>query len=338
MRALISGLCFILASIGYAANQYLPAALGLQMQINNAAASGTKLVIPGGTYRVAGLACAPGAVIESNGLVSFSLGSGNGLLVSSGCKMTLRGDFEFYGNAPNYTAHGTGPSSGSQYGISVFNGNDLKIEGKVKIRNINGTCFDAQQTATWQNVAEVTGLTVAHCYRGAWLHNGAEYMKLDVFAINNVIGIQDDGANNRFTGQAIFNSIGAKACGSNDASCNNTGNNGHSVLNGMSLNHNAYNLVVMNISTGYTIVGSHIIADQSGGNSGIIQVINSKGVNISGGQIGSNLSVDGASQVMFGGNYIRTDLAGAALPSVASGGTFFGKNNFGPTGLWAGNN
>jgi hypothetical protein len=341
MRTIIVGLCISLGSIGFAANQYLPgSSLSLQTQINNAAASGTKLVIPGGTYSVSGLTCATGVVIESDGPVAFNLGSSNGLSIPSGCSMTLRGDFEFYGNAPAYTGYGTGPSSGSQFGISAINPNDLKIEGRIKIHNINGTCFDAQQVANWQNRSEVD-ITVFNCYRGAWLHNGAEYMTLNVFAFNNVIGVQDDGANNRITGSAIFNSIGYKICGSNDLYCNNIGNNGHGILTGVHANHNTFNLSFQNITLGYTVSGSHAIGDQSGGNSGTIQLVNAKGVNIVGGQIGSNITVDAASQVMVQGNYVRTDLPGYAAPAAPSGGTFgtfFGKNNFGPTGMWASNN
>jgi hypothetical protein len=335
MRAIIIGLCLFLGITGYVANQSKPAK-SLQAMIN--ASVGKKLVLSGGTYSTGNLTCTGNFTLETDGPVTWNIGGSAVGFDATKCPgLTIRGDLTIAGSARAYTGNGTGPSDAGQVGLKLYNASGITIEGKITVKNISGACLDAQApAATWQTVAQIHGLSLANCYRGIWLHNGAEYMTFsNVNAFNNVIAIQVDSGNNTFANtKAVFNSIGVKICGSNNTFCNSTGNNAHGIFSNLESNHNTYNLVAVDVMLGETFIGAHLIGDQAGGGGSIIQIVNSKGINLVGGQIGSSVTVDSGSQLSLQSNLMRTDLG----ITVTGAGNINAKDNFTMSGMWAGNN
>lgn len=330
-----------LIAFNAAANAEIRVPAGANIQSYWNVAAGQKLIISGGSYTTTGLNCVSNVEIVSDGKVTITSATAAPIINFSGCSnFSLRGDFELVGNGSSYTVHpSTQVLDGAQAGIYLNGSDNYDIDGNIVIRNIKGTGLKAEQTAGgWKHNGKVRGVTVKDSYRGFWLTNRAEYMTLtDINASDNVFGIQVDSGNDTFVNaKTVFNSIGVKVCGSINSYCNGA-NHAHGVFVGLESNHNYYNLVIVDVATGQTFSGSHFIAGQSGSNAGIIQIINSKGLIISGGQIGSTFTtIDATSTILIQGNYMRPGLTGS-IP-VNPGGVLISKDNFSETGLWVGNN
>lgn len=323
------GAILLLALWAYLASHRNPGVL-LQARIN--ASANARLVIPAGTYATTGLKCVSNLVIESDGPVVLVSDTEAPMLDLSHCSnVSLRGDFTLIGKSPPYTGHTTqtGPAAGGQTGIKLDRSERISIEGRVEIRNIAGTCLDAQSSLAWQSVTLIRGLIVNHCYRGIHLHDAAEYMTFSDFnAFNNVYGVVVESGNNSFAnGKVVYNSVAIRLAGGT--------NHAHGIFTAVEANHNAVNLQVQDVTLGQTFLGCHFIGDQAGGGGSRIELIASKGVNIVGGQIGSDISLEGGSQLSLQSNYIRTDITNA--PRVAAGSLLIARDNFGPTGPWASN-
>lgn len=337
MKNIIFTLLLAFVSLTAHAEIRVPAGANIQQFINSGA--GQKIVISGGTY-TAGFTCVSGLEIVSDGHVTITSSTAAPIINLTGCTdVKLSGDFEIVGNGPSYTGY---PSSqvvdGAQTGITLSGNDRIDIDGKIEIHNIKGSAVDVQATAVaWKNSIHIRGLTVHDAYRGMWLHNVAEYVTTsDVNAYNNLFGIQVDSGNNTFiNAKTIYNSVGVKVCGTASGYCD-SANNAHGVFVALESNHNTYDLVVVDVTVGETFSGCHFIADQSGSGHGKIQIINSKGINIIGGQIAADISLDATSVLSLQSNYVRPALTNT--PIVAAGGILYAKNNFTDTGPWANNN
>jgi len=306
---------------------------GLQSSIN--AAAGKRLVIPAGTYTTNGLKCVSNIEIVSDGPVKIIGKTTSPIFDFAGCSnFSLRGDFELIGNGASYKGETSrlGLPNG-QVGINLYNSNKFDISGKIEIHHIAGDCISAQAPAsTWKSVGHIRGVILHDCYRGIRLHNSAEYLSItDLNAYNNSLGIVVESGNNTFVNaKATLNYIGILiAKGPNE---------GHGQFIGCTANHNEINLSITDISVGQTFVGCHFIADQSGSKSGTINVVNSRGVLISGGQIGSNVNIANGGTVLLQGNYIRTEITRFKSPSVKGSAVLISKDNFSSAGVWSGNN
>ncbi|HSH72330.1 MAG TPA: hypothetical protein VK974_04655 [Methylophilaceae bacterium] len=314
----------------------VPAGANIQSYLN--VSSGQLLILSAGAYSTVGLTCVSNMAIETDGKVTINSSSSAPIINLAGCSnVSIRGDLELVGNGAGYTSH---PSSqvvdSGQSGIYLSGNDNIVIEG-VRIRNIRGSGIEAHSTLTsWKNSIFIRGVSVKNSYRGIYLTDSAEYITLsDINASDNVFGIQIDSGNNTVVNaKTIYNSIGVKICGSINSYCSGA-NNAHGIFSGLESNHNYYNLVIVDVTVGETFSACHFVAGQSGSNAGTIQIINSKGINITGSQIGSNLTIDGNSVVSLQGSYMRSGLSGA---TVSPGGILISKNNFNDQGLWPGNN
>lgn len=243
------------------------------------------------------------------------------------------------GNAPNYTGYGSPLSDNSQHGISLNNQNNYHIES-ITFSNISGSAVDVQQSAGgWQHIGYLSNIAVANSYYGFRLWNVAEYETVsDCNASNCMFGFEVESGNNTFSNcKATYCSIGVKIYGGT--------NNGHGVWTGLTSNHCTYNLSCQNVSLGESFIGCNFIAGQSGSYDagGGIQIINSQGILINGGQIGYlDFNVDATSQVALHNTVLR----GTVKFTVMSGGILDAKNNIIMTGAsvtlngatWTGNN
>jgi hypothetical protein len=243
------------------------------------------------------------------------------------------------GSAPNYTGYGSPLSDAGQVGIDLTNKNDYLIQD-VTFKNINGTAVKVQGGANsggWQHVGHIDHVVAAHSYYGFRFYNSAEYETVsDCQAYNCVFGFQVESGNNSFSNcKATYCSIGVKIAGGV--------NNGHGVWNGLISNHNTYNLTCQDVTLGEHFVGCCFIGGQGGADQGYIQIISSKGITFTGGQIGyQNITIDANSQVMFHGVTFR----GPVNFTVSAGGTLIAKDNLVMAGAaitlngvaWAGNN
>lgn len=301
----------------------------MQAAIN--AAAGRRLTIPGGTYAVGALTGVSNIEIDTDGPVTLTTTAAAPILDFTGkSNFSIKGHLTLQGNGASYSGYGSGLSDTGQVGIKLQNADRYRIEG-VEIKNISGCGILAKQSAGgWQHQGVVTGVRISHCQYGMRYTDSAEYETVSDFVVSNcTFGLLVEAGNNTFVnGKAIFCSIGVKlAAGANDA---------HGIFSGCEFNHNTYNLTCVGVTVGETFSGCHFLAGQGGGDHGTIQIIGSKGINLIGGQIGSDITVDATSMLSVQGNYIRPTLTNA--PAVTSGGVLVSKNNFTDAGLWASNN
>jgi hypothetical protein len=312
----------------------VPAGESIQPYFNVAA--GQKLIISGGSYSTNGLTCVNDVEIVSDGKVTITTTSNAPIFNLSGCNnVSLRGNFELVGNGSSYTTH---PSSqivdGGQSGIYLNNSTDISIDGNIEIRNMRGSGIRAENTtltspSVWHPNITISGIYAHDNYHGIRTYNKAEYIIISNSLMSrNLFGFFIDSGN-----ITVSNSIATD--NSNGVALRNGVNGGHGSFTGLLANHNYYNLSVSGVSVGHSFVGCFFLSDQSGLSAGAIQIINSKGINLIGGQIGSNITVDATSQLSLQSNYIRTTLSNI---NVSTGAVLISKGNFTETGLWAGNN
>jgi hypothetical protein len=299
----------------------------LQTAITAASGRG-RLVIPYGTYTTSGMTIPSNVEIETDGPVIIQTSNAAPVLdCSSAVNFCIRGNLTLQGGGPAYTGYGTGPSSDlGQIGIKLNNSDRYEISGKIEIKNMVGAgILRTNSAGGWQHQGRIAGVRVRDSYYGMNSGSSAEYETIsDCMFDNNVFGILEDSGNNTYVNcKTRFNSIGVKLTGGT--------NNAHGIFTALESNHNTYNLTLMNVTNGHTFSGCHFIADQSGSGHGIIQIINCKGINITGGQLGSDISIDSTSSASVQSMYVRSTLTNA--PSVSSGGVLVAKNNWTDTGL-----
>jgi hypothetical protein len=311
----------------------VPAGQNIQTYLNMA--SGQKLIISGGSYTTTGLTCINDVEIVSDGKVTISSTAASPIISLSGCSdVSINGDFEIVGNGANYTGHpGSSMVDGAQVGIYLNNSTNIDIDGNIEIRNIKGSGIKVENTTLtgtvlWRPNIKIRGVYAHDSYRGIYTLNKGEYLTFsDVTTSYNLYGIFIDSGNvSLVNAKSTYNSVGITLwSGVNHA---------HGVVGSSIFNHNYYNLSMNGLTAGMAFSGCNFIGEQNGSGAGRIQVVNSKGVNLVGGMIGSNITVDSTSTISVQGNYIYT-----ALSSITGAGTWVAKNNITELGvLWAGNN
>lgn len=322
-----------LGAVNGAANNTAP----LQAAINYASANGATVCLPAGTWRHTGLSGASNLHIRGEGKESILLNT------SSSVALDFTGDSNF--TVSNLSMQGVASvTSSSPYPTVTNTGTALKISGaygfKVSDLKISyvGTGIDYQANPSWGQQGRFADIDFEYVYKAVYTYNSGEYATFSNIHIDlSTFGIHVDSGNNVFIGaQVVRSGVAVKLSGGT--------NNGHGQFIGGTFNHNNYNLDVWDaVGLGESFVGCHFIAGLSGSNSGILRIMNSKGIVITGGQIGSNIIIDGGAGTasganMIANNYIRTDLTGYAAPTISNGGVGLIKNNFDSVGLWSGNN
>jgi hypothetical protein len=222
------------------------------------------------------------------------------------------------GSAGNYGGH-------SNWNISDSGEGGVKLYGTKKARlrdidlsNISGTGIDVQASTAWQDYALLSGIFGRDCYRVMHFRNGGEYAQVNgAKVVNSVYGVHVDSGNVHFTNlEAVNCSIGILVSGGT--------NNAHGTFTGGSVTHCANLLSCQQVTLGETFSNMNFIGGQGGNDQGAIQLINSKGIVILGGQISyADVSVDATSQLYLRGVTLR----GPVNFTVATGGTLDAKDN-----------
>ena len=332
---------------------FVSSQLDIQSAINSA--NGTEIVIPCGTWSTsAGFSISSaGASIrgESPGCATIHLTANVPAFSCSGVSSpVVIHDLSITGTAPNF--NGTiNISDSGQEGVHILNCSNVRIEN-IDAENLSGTAFDCEQPASsfeTPSLLRFSNLTVHDSYRAFYPRNSCEYAVFeDVIARNNIFGAQVLSGNIEFSGfHFVYNYTNIQIVGqSNNNPC-------HGIFNGGTSNHSfAYNLDVLSCSLGETFSGVDFIGDnggslQSGG--GSIRIANSRGIDITGGVLGSNVVVEQADPTGWAtssfsgankieGALVRDDIAGFTNPSIGYTGGLELKLNVDFNGQWIQNN
>lgn len=234
--------------------------------------------------------------------------------------------FNCVGSGPIYQGYGDpdNPVDGATFGIKVKNSKTFSIADPIIKRVANG--IDVSQMPSWQDGGSIRGGRISHCFRGLWLHDVGEGVFVsDINVSDCVFGVVvDSGNSNLANGQTTRCSVGLLIGGSPAGS-----NGAHASVMGWNSRHNNYNLSCQNVPLGHYIGGSNFIGGQGGADQGKIQIVNSKGIMIDGGQTAySDITVDATSQLILRDVTFR----GPVNITVAGGGVFDAKGCFAMTG------
>jgi len=317
--------------------------------------SGRGLVLPCGTWNVAGLKFVPGGVHDLRG---EALGCAK-LRITTDAPALHCSDISADVSVRDLTIVGSAPSYGGaaspriedrgQSAIYVRNCPNITVRN-VRVSNIAGTAFDCEHPASdfpKPAAIVVDGLRVTDSYRAIHLRNSCEYVLVrGLVARNNVFGAVIAAGNARVSSFIIdFNSVGIKVVGQPNANpCHGAFVNGAS-------NHNNYNLDVSGCALGDEFVSVSLIGDQSGGlqSGGFARIANSRMVNLVGGTIASQLTLVRCEAVanetcalagpnLVANNIIRDDIPGWHDPASNYSGGLVAKNNISGKGLVGWNN
>lgn len=295
-----------------------------------------ELGFPNGTYLVSSLTGKSNIRLKASGRGAILHSDSSAPILSfANCSRFSVGDgLILDGSAGQYPS----VSDTGQKGILIEGCSEFKISANITRISGSGIVYSGEQ-AGWFNDADFSGFRVANCYRGVQLLG--EFARLSNFTINRCpFGIDSDVGNQIIAnGHMLLNSTAIKFSGGT--------NDGHSLIQGVLADHNNYALVTVGLLAGLTVNGCQFDCDQTT-NAGLIAIYNSRGVVISGSQLGANLLFDGSDLTSVGNRngankvvncYMRTEYTGSAAPSVQSGAvTPFLKDNFDRNGPWAHNN
>lgn len=225
-------------------------------------------------------------------------------------------NFKAVGTGPLYQGYGDpdNPVDGTTYGIKVKQSKTFSIIDPNVSRVQQG--IDISQTPTWQDGGSIRGGRVSHCYRGLWVHDVGEGIFVsDINVSDCVFGIVVDAGNSNLSnGQTTRNSVGLLISGGT--------NNAHGSVVGWNSRHNSINLSCQQVTLGHSFTGCNFIGGQAGADQGRIQILNSKGIMISGGQTAyADITIDATSQVFMRDVIFR----GPVNITVTSGGVFDAK-------------
>lgn len=221
------------------------------------------------------------------------------------------------GSGPAYSGYSSTMIDGVEYGVRTVQCPRIRLRD-LDVRNIKGPGVDIQGASAWRDKASIDGVFVDDCYRGVYIRSSAEGVLVSNTKVAHcVFGIDVDSGNNNFAnGESVFCSIGIRVTGG--------ANHGHGTWTGWNSRHNTYNLSCQNVTLGETFVGCNFSAGQGGGDQGILQIFNSKGILIQGGQIAYNdVTVDATSHLALRGVVLR----GPVNFIVAIGGVLDCKDN-----------
>ncbi|QIG74373.1 hypothetical protein EVC08_061 [Rhizobium phage RHph_N65] len=228
--------------------------------------------------------------------------------------------FNLIGTGPLYSGYGDpgNPVDGSTFGVKVKQAKTFAITDPIIKRVAIG--IDVTQTPSWQDGGSIRGGHISHCFRGIYLHDTGEGIFVSGTNVSDcVFGITvDSGNSNLANGQTTFCSVGLLIGPSTGAGVNGA----HASVMGWNSRHNKYNLSCQNVTLGHYIGGSNFIGGQGGADQGGIQIYNSKGIVIEGGQTAySNITVDSTSQLFMRDVLFR----GPVNIAVSPGGAFDAK-------------
>ncbi|ARO22958.1 hypothetical protein TAL182_CH01145 [Rhizobium sp. TAL182] len=234
--------------------------------------------------------------------------------------------FDLVGSGPLYLGYGDdeNPVDGPSFGTKVKQSKAFSIVDPIIKQVANG--IDVSQTPSWQDGGSIRGGRVSHCFRGIWLHDAGEGVFVSEANVSDcVFGVVvDSGNSNLVNGQTTRCSVGL-LIGANPAGPNNA----HGSVVGWNSRHNKYNLSCQNVTLGHYLGGCNFIGGQAGADQGGIQIYNSKGIMIDGGQIAyANITVDATSQLVLRDVTFR----GPVNITVATGGSFDAKGCFAMAG------
>ncbi len=219
------------------------------------------------------------------------------------------------GSGGTYGGYGAPLSGTTTFGIKIRNARKFAIND-ADIQRVDIGMDIGQTAGSWQHGGSIKGGRVMHCTRGMWLRDLAEGIFVsDILVSDCTFGVTvDSGNTNLSNGQSVYCSIGLLVSGG--------ANHAHGSVVGWNSRHNTYNLSVQNVTNGHSFVGCNFIAGQGGSDNGGVQIYNSKGVMITGGQIAyADVSVDATSQAFFRNVTWR----GPVNISVSAGGVFDAK-------------
>jgi hypothetical protein len=227
------------------------------------------------------------------------------------------------GTGPVYTGYGAvgNPVDGSTFGLKVRNSKTFGIIDPNIQRVANG--IDITQVVNWQDGGSIRGGRVSHCFRGLYLHDYAEGVFVsDINVSDCVFGVVvDSGNSNLSNGQTTRCSVGLLISGG--------GNNAHGSVMGWNSRHNTFNLSCQNVTLGHFFGGCNFIGGQVGADQGAVQIYNSKGIVINGGQTAyADITVDATSQLFMRDVLFR----GPVKVAVTPGGAFDAKGCMAMTG------
>lgn len=317
----------------------------------DSAAGAAEAVIPCGVWNVSGLTAPAGGLSlrGARGCTTLHVTANAAAISCSGVSAPIVvQDITITGTAPNYS--GTiNISDADQEGVHVVNCPNVTVTN-VSAANLSGSAFDCENPAgAFNSPASITFSNVAafNSYRAIYPRNSCEYSIFSgVTARNNIFGAVIAAGNVKVdTFQFAYNYTNIQIIGQSNANpCHG------SFSNGMA-NHGVYNLDVLSCSVGHDFINVRFIADQDGSltsGGGLMRIANSRGVNIMGGSMGSNISVLQADPVTessasagankLEGAFIRDDIAGFTNPAIGYAGGLQMKLNFDAEGQWAENN
>lgn len=306
----------------------------IQDAMTKAAAQGVPLFIDSGQWKHTGLTIPSGLTMIGAGRSSelYNTASSIALNATSASNFILK-DFALRGTATvdNSLAYPTVSQTGT--GIKCSASENFNVDGLYM--TLIGTGIDYEANPDWGSKGRFSNIDMDFMYRAVWATASGEYGLFHSINVDkSTFGLWDDSGNNIYSNcQVVRSGVACKVNGGT--------NNGHGQFIGCTFNHNNYNLDVYDaVTLGMTFSGCHFIGDLAGGGTNAkLRIANSKGITITGGQIGSNITIMGGTsqgQNMIANNYFRSDIVSA--PVYVSGGVCLMKNNYDAAGLVAWNN
>jgi hypothetical protein len=295
-------------------------------------------IVGGATSYASTLNVPPGLDIRLVGRPTFAM-SGFGAFFdfegADGASMT--GGGEITGTRPGWTYPAVGPVEPAdigdyttyQSGIHVIDSSRIIIDGNIHLKNLDAGFLHEAPTLGFDDpgLRKFTGLSSEDCFWGARIFNFAEYAQYTQLSASKcTYGWYDQSGNAALSDSNFsFNNVGMRIDGDNTAG-GGGGNNGHGSIIGVKANHCAFGAYFYKVSLGHDLDGCFFIADGLGGH-GKIGLVDSVGINIRGGCIGADITVDTTSDLGLYDVLVRTDFS--AVPAVAGAGKYYGHGNRG---------
>jgi hypothetical protein len=241
------------------------------------------------------------------------------------------------GSAPDYVSYASnGLFSDSGEGLIVEDCRQWRLRD-AEIHHMQGACVDFIGPSNWRDVGVINGCYFHDSHLGLRTSGSGEGLAVsDTFISDCEIAVQIDSGNNTLTNCHIAKSaIGIKISGGT--------NNAHGAITGCIVRHCTYPLVCVDVTLGETFLNCLFTAGQGGADQGVMQIVNSKGIVLSGGQVAyCNVTVDATSQLALRGVTFR----GPVNFTVTAGGVLDAKDTVVMAGAtvtlngapWNGNN
>jgi hypothetical protein len=230
-------------------------------------------------------------------------------------------DLTIIGSAGTFNGAWTSISDAGQSAVHVSNCPLVTVDNIV-VDKVSGTAIDCEQANSGFGTVSAMRfgrITVSNSYRALWARNDCEYsIWSDLIVRNNVFGMIVSAGNvlvDRFQFVANYNNLQVSA-----GVCHGT------FSNGMSNHGYGYNADILDCLYGHSFSNVRFLGDGSGSltTGGIVRIANSRGINFSGGQMGSNLIVQAANPWgistsagpnKLNGAWIRNDIPGWVNPN-----------------------